>query len=83
LMSPLALKVLLHYYVTPLLFEKNSAHDLELEAITEFIRQDLIKWRAAGDVRDGHHALEITDRGRAYVEAILATPYPVIRWVIP
>lgn len=80
-MSPLALKVLLHYYVTPALFDKNKAHDLEVEAIAQFVRDGLLQERQAGEA--GWDNYEISERGKAYCEAILNMPLPEMRWHIP
>jgi hypothetical protein len=80
-MSPLALKVLLHYYVTPAHFDKNRAHDLEVDAIAQFIRDGLLQARQSGD--HDWDAYEITEKGRFYVEAMLGTPLPVQEWRIP
>jgi hypothetical protein len=80
-MSPLALKVLLHYYVTPAQFDKNKAHDIELEAIAQFLRDGLLQERQAG--RAGDDSYEITQRGQAYCYAALNLPLPEMKWEIP
>lgn len=81
-MSPLALKVLLHYYTTPLQFDKNVAHDLEIEAIQGFIRDGLVTQRD-GAMPPEYDTYVITDRGTAYCEAIVNLPLPESIWVIP
>jgi hypothetical protein len=81
-MSPLALKVLLHYYTTPAQFDKNKAHDLEIEAIEGFIRDGLLRDRE-GAAPEGYDRLEITEKGTAYCEAILNLPLPIMKWLIP
>lgn len=81
-MSPLAFKVLLHYYVTPVQFDKNTAHDLEVDAIQAFIADGLIEWRS-GPIPPDYDALVITARGKALMFAALNLPLPVQSWTIP
>ncbi len=82
-MSPLALKVLMHYYVTPQEFDRRKAHRLELDAIQQFLEDDLLQERTGG--KHDEDAYRITDKGSVYCRAILNLPLPVkkVHWEIP
>ena len=67
-MSPLACKILLHFYVTPLRLDRNAMCDPELNALADFIADGMIEPR---------------EKGRVWVLAMLSTPYPQMRWIIP
>lgn len=79
--SPLALKVLLHFYVTPLRLDRNAMSDLELDALADFIADGIIEPRDAGDHDYDSH--RVSAKGIVWVDAILTTPQPEHRWVMP
>lgn len=83
--SPLAIEIMLHHYYTPTQWTKKSSP--ADEAIAGFVKAGLLKDRT--DEPDGV-ALDyapspyvITERGRAYVTALLDMPYPVQTWRLP
>lgn len=80
-MSPLAFKILLHYYITPVQLDRNKMSDLELDALANFIADAMIEPRKCGDHNWDSH--QISDKGKVWVEAMLNTPYPQLRWIVP
>lgn len=75
IMSPSELEVLLHYYYTPVDIENRS--DLQSRPVGRFKELGLLA------ITDTDHRSHITERGKAYVEAILSLPLPVQIWVTP
>lgn len=75
-MTPVQLEVLLHHYYCPqpLSCPSRAQHDAQRYLLGE----DLITSRDAG----ASGAYETTDRGRAYVQALMELPLPTKIWVI-
>jgi hypothetical protein len=80
-MSPLALKVLLHFYVTPIQLDRNVMSDLELDALADFIADGIIEPRDCVEAEYDSH--RISEKGVVWVEAMLNTPHPEQHWIIP
>ena len=86
--SPLAIEIMLHHYYTPALWaRKSSPAD---EAMAGFVKLGLLKPREEEETEGDRAALDyapspyvITERGRAYVQALLDMPYPVPSWRLP
>lgn len=93
-MSPLMIKMLLHYYSCARDYRdevpgQHAASSAVKEAIAAFISWDLIipllpdaDWQRQ-DVMARLSQYAISDRGRAMVEAYKAVKLPVIQWVQP
>lgn len=82
-MSPLKIQIMLHYYALADDFRNGDfSAPAVIEALETFVRQGMLRATAFGRQR-GEPAYKITDKGRAYVEALKAVPLPVSRWVIP
>ena len=82
-MTPLEIKILLHYYTHADDYRKG---DFSAPAVSDAIKYfayelhpPLMKVKS---IPDGQY-YGLTDRGRAYCEALEALPLPEIRWVIP
>lgn len=81
-MTPFELDILLHYYAHvddhPVMFDRPPIWPETRDA---FKAQGLL---AEKDPDSDRKALyHLTNRGRAYIEAILAMPLPVQVWVMP
>lgn len=80
-MTPLELKILLEYYLGNNPGEKMDIEfwhsERSQEARQKFLDEDVLVYQ--------DHAAEITEKGKAWVEYILATPMPVetTRWILP
>lgn len=82
-MSVAALKILLHYYVTPLKLECNMRR---LEYLATFLASGLLqerKGKLTNEAGEEYDEFEISDKGQFYVEALLATPFPQTKYFIP
>lgn len=79
-MSPLKIRILLHYFAHPVdEYPMPNSH-----AIDELFGDGLLTDRVA-DASDHrrYNAYTTTPKGDAYVEAICSIPLPVQLWVIP
>lgn len=74
MITPIQLKMLLHYYVSPELYTG------ETDAVRTANRRELI---ALGLLTPYSEKFTITERGKVYCEAVLAVPFPQQVWVIP
>ena len=79
-MTPLQLEILLHYYACANDFRDG---DFSAPAVREAI--DRFKDGEMLTIDDGKGVATymLTERGRVYVEAVLAVPLPERRWVMP
>jgi len=82
-MTPLEIEILLHYYYSGEDFRKG---DFSAPAVRAAI--DLFQVLDGGslltkDPCDMEKNYTITDRGRAYVNALCSMPLPVSKWVMP
>lgn len=82
-MTPFELDILLHYYGHAddhsVMFDNPPIWTATRDA---FKAEELLGERPAG--KSGSDSLYyLTDRGKAYIEAVLAVPLPVSRWVLP
>lgn len=79
-MTPLQLEMLLHYYASADDFRDGDFGAPSVrEAIAHFKAAEMLT------ISDGtsNATYSITERGRVYVEAVLAVPMPERRWVMP
>lgn len=80
-LSPYVLRILMHYYA--------RADDHEDLAPNPAIWRESVDWLKAMNLMTprfgGDNAYMLTERGEAFVQAILTTPLPVEvrKWVIP
>lgn len=93
-MSPLMIKMLLHYYACARDYRDevprlHAVSPAVKEAISSFISWDLITplmsdadWQRQ-DVMERVSQYAVSDRGRAMVDAYMAVRLPVIQWVQP
>lgn len=82
--SPAALEMLLHYYVTPLKYEFQG---FEADDHDRFEKDGLLQKRNGSlknEIGDEYDPYELTERGHAYIAAILNMPLPVkeVRWIV-
>jgi len=82
-MSPLEIHMLLEIYTYVRLEDTNFAQLLPLheEVMEGFVGADLVRLKE--HFSGGEIAWEITDRGKAHVDALCALPYPECQWVTP
>ena len=76
-MTPNDLEILIHCHVSPTRHPRIDYHAVR-ESINKFIKDGIIEESAD---RDGPHYYTTTDKGRAWIEMILRTPYPRQVWV--
>lgn len=93
-MSPLMIKMLLHYYACARDYRdevpgQHATSSAVKEAIGSFVSWDLVvslmsdaDWQRL-DVMERTSQYAISDRGRAMVDAYMAVRLPVIQWVQP
>lgn len=78
-MTPLEINVLLHIHCVAEPIENLGSHSsAQRDAVTWFKTEGLIQ----SDTESGC-AYSLTDRGRAYVQFLMAMPLPVAKWTIP
>ena len=75
-MSPLEIKIMLHYYTTPEEYEPPTDSPLYPATLASFIKDGLLKYDDVGNK-------EITEKGTFYVNALINTPIPIASWKIP
>mgnify|MGYP001171530968 CR=1 FL=1 len=73
MLTPLHIKILLHYYVT---FEPFSPDTETFRSYREF-------WIASGclEYEGGDTPYVVTGKGKAWLERVLSTPMPTQKWV--
>lgn len=77
-MTPYEINILLHYYATSTDYE-GCGEPILHQTITEFCKNGLLQ--ASTDHRDDRN-YTITDRGKAYCNALTAIPLPIQTWTI-
>lgn len=85
-MTPLGIDIVLWYYSRAVDYrEGDFAAPAVREAINEF--RDALNLLEVipvdGKPRSEHRTYRLTERGRAYVSALIMLPLPVCQWVIP
>lgn len=79
-MTPLQIKMMLHYYTSADPYAKDDPWHASSDAVslqrTMLVRDGLLGNACGTD-------WVVTDRGRAYVEALCNMPLPVKKWVMP
>lgn len=84
-MTPFELEILLHMYCTPTnppAFERRPP--ILVETLASFVHENLIE--DAPPEEKGHQDycdFRLTERGKAYIQHVLAVPFPVVKWVLP
>jgi len=78
--TPLHIEIVLHYNCTTAPMEHATAPAVQ-EYIRQLLGEEILIWVSARPVTNGHYGL--TEKGKAWLEMILATPFPVQRWVAP
>ena len=70
--------VMMHYYVSPRPHERVNAPAVQ-EAINMFVKNGML--RPSKDNKDSRFC--VTAKGRVWIDMLLATPFPVERFVDP
>lgn len=76
--SPLEIELLFHCYVSPERFPRIGAPAV-VEALLRFKVDGILQNRGP----DTDLLFEVTEKGKAWIEMILSTPYPVSVWMSP
>lgn len=71
------MQMLLHHYMFPGAYRGPVSEQFDVECRC-FLKSHGLLFTTTGGVR-----WEISDKGRAYVEMLLATPLPVQKWMRP
>lgn len=82
-MTPFEISIMLHYYTRVDDFRCGDfSAQAAGDALTSFLDLGLLR---EVPYTEGGRAADygITDRGRAYVEALKAVPLPIQKWVMP
>jgi hypothetical protein len=76
--TPNEIEIILHYHVSP---ERHPRHDAPAVygAREHFLREGMIEPAA----QYGEYCFVTTEKGRAYVGMLCATPFPVTKYVDP
>jgi hypothetical protein len=75
-MTPNDLDILIHYYVCPDIHERYYAPAV-MESCREFVQSGIF-------VSSGEDGIfSVTEKGRAWMELILNTPMPILKWIDP
>jgi hypothetical protein len=81
-MTPLQITMMLHYYAIAEPYALRQPEHADSPAVREqrivLIGDDLLT-REHDDVR----GYRVTERGQAYIDALMAMPLPVCKWTIP
>lgn len=77
-MSPMMIRVMLHFYAMREPYSGPDSAKAANQAIAELCSYGLLK-----ESPDTINDYVATDKGRVYVEALIAVPLPVQTWVIP
>ncbi len=81
-MTPFELDILLHYYA---IREDHPVVDRQPpiwpETCDAFLNEGLIEIIPV--VQRQYCTYRLTERGKAYIEHVLAVPLPVVKWVLP
>lgn len=82
---PLFIMMMLHYYALPGPYAENEPRHQASTACQKFheqmVREQLL--RRLDEPDNYGCGYEITQKGRAYVDALCVMPLPVAKWVIP
>lgn len=81
-MTPLQIKMMLHYYCSPTPYAKYEPHHAHSEAVFDQ-RANLMDEGLLVPVDSAMASYECTEKGKAYVSALCAMPLPIAKWVIP
>lgn len=86
-MSPYGIKILLHYYAIPEEHEDaQRTPPIWTSTIDDFLLEGLLRPSRPDEIDPSRYAtatFQITERGRAYCDALQRVPLPVQVWVIP
>jgi len=77
MITPCHLEILMHYYVSPTVYPQHDA-----PAVIEYT-QWLVDNGVLESHLDGESGYEVTEKGKAWIDLILATPMPVMKWCDP
>lgn len=78
-MSPLEVRILLHYWYSPEDFDDHMEAPAQTEIHARFVALGLLEYREGQVPR----FRGVTDALRPYVEAVLDIPLPVKKWILP
>lgn len=80
-MTPLQIKMMLHYFCCAGPYAEKDQHHATSDAVllqrTQLIAEGML---SPTRCQSGFH---VTERGRVYVEALQAVPLPINKWVMP
>ena len=76
--TPLQLEILLHCYYSPQPWRGDRSLTPYKQAIQYFLESEMIE--VSG--KEYEEVYDITERGHAYIEAILGLPFPTKTWIV-
>lgn len=79
-MTPLEIRLLLDVYTSPRAPDEWGRHDIYVETIQAFFASNVLEPGTKAD--EGDHGLVLTDRGHAFIDALMCLPLPVAVWQI-
>jgi hypothetical protein len=79
-MTPFSIEIVLHYYYSP--EEHRGSHAPIWGGTIQFLLDEGLLAKRA-ELSEYGASYEATEKGRAYVEALCAMPFPVQKWVMP
>lgn len=81
-MTPLQLTMMLHYYAIAEPYALRQPEHAGSAAVRDQ-RHELVMLELLRPVCGNASGYEVTDKGRAFVDALKSTPLPVCKWIIP
>lgn len=85
-MTPLQIKMMLHYYAIAAPYSKEDEDHANSPAVTEqrewLLNADMLRYSSKSS-SESSSGYEVTERGEAFVDALCSLPLPVSKWVIP
>ena len=79
-MTPLEIEIILHYYTRPGDYRNGDFSAPAVKnAIDWFCQTGMLELKEISTKGD----YDLTDRGQAYVDALMALPLPEKRWIMP
>lgn len=81
-MTPLQITMMLHYHALAQPYALHEPQHARSPAVFEQ-RSSLIRDEMLALDPDSMSGYRVTERGRAYVEALCALPLPIKKWIMP
>jgi hypothetical protein len=82
MMTPLQIQMMFHHYVTPVDWD-GPLRLIDTPGFSWLRDSGLLQAKDSIDIEAGDSLYFITDKGRAYVSALMSMPLPEPCWILP